>query len=392
MSKLERRERLLEKLDRDWERISDFYKSQSELREKPKGRLRTKLGSQIGIDRLKVSIPRKNIVVDRAVDIDSISIKEGMYSFKTGIHHKNWYSQLDINLPKVLHRNNLLNVRTRNDLVRAIGMVEEDLRKQGIDLEILRGRPTYLEINRTFELPFDFTRYHTPTGILLDEDHKILKKRFYSTTIHSNPYSGFTTGRTNKTFKLYEKCYEQLCHIFKDDPDFLDLPKREIIEIGKKYTTLARAEFMVRKQPLQGILEEMFCGRKEITMDDLTGDLERSLDTIYFNLLSEAGLSTESYETAKEKRIKTLVRTVKQLMRMHPHNFISALFKHRQIHLWGIDQGKEIFKEIGGGSKVVYDRTRTFEREFKLIKDLKNRPPEHLKRMDELIDKINEKV
>ncbi len=386
MSKLNRREKLLEKLDRDWERIFHFYRKQTALRKRSEGRLRSNLGSQIGLDRIKLSIPIEGFSVDRGIDIRAISIKEGAYSLKTGIHQNNWFSQLDINLPKALHRNNLLNIRDRTEVIKAMEGVERELRSHGIKVDILRGKPTYLEINRTFELPMDFPRYHDAVNILLAEKHNILRKRFHPTIVYSNPFSGFRTGKSNKQLKIYDKCYEQLCHTFKDDPDFLELPKGELVEIARKYTTLARVEFMVRKQPLQRILNGIE------TVEDLLTNLEKTLDTIYFNLLSEAGLTEEAFKTSKERKVRSLVRVFKQFIRMHPHNFISALIKYRQLHLWGIDQGGEVFKEIGGGRQVVYDRTRTFEKEFMLIKDVENRNPEYLKRMEEVVGKINEKV
>ncbi len=386
MSKLDRRERLLEKLDRDWEKIFRFYRKQAELRKKPEGRLRSNLGSQIGLDRIKLSIPIEYFSVDRRIDIRTVSIKEGIYSLKTGIHQNNWFSQLDINLPKALHRNNLLNIRARAEVIKAMEEVERDLRSHGVRVELLKGKPTYLEINKTFELSMDFTRYHDAIGILLAEKHNILRKRFHPTTIYSNPFSGFRTGKSNKQLKIYDKCYEQLCHTFKDDPDFLELPKGELVKIARKYTTLARVEFMVRKQPLQRILNGIE------TVEDLLTNLEKTLDTIYFGLLSEAGLTEEAFETAKERKVKSLVRVFKQFIRMHPHNFISALIKYRQLHLWGIDQGEKVFKEIGGERQVVYDRTRTFEKEFMLIKDVENRSPEYLKRMEEVVGEINKKV
>ncbi|GLI54737.1 hypothetical protein PM10SUCC1_02520 [Propionigenium maris DSM 9537] len=386
MSKLDRRERLLEKLDRDWERIFRFYRKQTVLRKKSEGKLRFNLGSQIGLDRIKLSIPIECFSVDSGIDIRVVSIKEGAYSLKTGIHQNNWYSQLDINLPKALHRNNLLNVRDRLEVIRALEGVARDLRSHGIMVDIFKGKPAYLEINRTFELPMDFTRYHDAIGILLAEKHNILRKRFHPTTVYSNPFSGFRTGKSNKQLKIYDKCYEQLCHTFMDDPDFLELPKGELVKIARKYTTLARVEFMVRKQPLQRIL-----GETE-TVEDLLTNLEKILDTIYFDLLSEAGLTEEAFETAKERKVKSLVRVFKQFIRMHPHNFISALIKYRQLHLWGIDQGREVFKSIGGEKQVIYDRTRIFEKEFMLIKDVENRNPEYLKRMEEVVSEINKKV
>ncbi len=143
---------------------------------------------------------------------------------------------------------------------------------------------------------------------------------------------------------------------------------------------------MVRKQPLQRILTEIE------TVEDLLANLEKTLDTIYFDLLSEAGLTEEAFETAKERKVKSLVRVFKQFIRMHPYNFISALIKYRQLHLWGIDQGGKVFKEIGGGRQAVYDRTRIFEKEFMLIKDVENRNPEYLKRMEEVVGKVNKKM
>ncbi len=386
MSKLDRRERLLKKLDRDWEKIFHFYRKQAELRKKSEDRLRSDLGSQIGLDRVKLSIPIEYFSVDSRVDVRAISIKEGTYSLKTGIHQNNWFSQLDINFPKALHRNNLLNIRDRVEVIRALEVVENELRGHGIRVDILRGKLTYLEINRTFELPMDFPRYHDSINILLAEKHNILRKRFHPTIVYSNPFSGFRTGKSNKQLKIYDKCYEQLCHSFKDDPDFLELPKGELVKIARRYTTLARVEFMVRKQPLQRILNEME------TMEDLLTNLEKTLDTIYFDLLSEAGLTEEAFETAKERKVRSLVRVFKQFIRMHPHNFISALIKYRQLHLWGIDQGREVFKCIGGEKQIVYERVKRFEGEFSKIKDVENRGPEYLKRMEEVVGKINQKV
>lgn len=386
MSKLDRRERLLEKLDRDWERIFRFYRKQAGLRKKTESSLRTRLSSQIGLDRIKLSMPVECLSVESGIDIRAISIKEGAYSLKTGIHQSNWFSQLDINLPKALHRNNLLNIRDSSEVIRALEGVERELRNHGIRVDILKGRPTYLEINRTFELPLDFTRYHDAINILLAEKHNILRKRFHPTIVYSNPFSGFRTGKSNKQLKIYDKCYEQLCHTFRDNLDFLELPKGELVKIARKYTTLARIEFMVRKQPLQRIL-----GETEKVEDFLT-NLEKTLDAIYFDLLSEAGLTEEAFETAKERKVKSLVRVFKQFIRMHPYNFISALIKYRQLHLWGIDQGGKVFKSIGGEKQIVYERIKRFEREFSQIKDVENRGPEYLRRMEEVVGKINQKV
>lgn len=387
-TKLQRQEALIEQVEREWKRVLDFYKSQGSLniREDKKS---SGLANKPGLDRVHLKFKKGQIdIQDTGEDIDSLFIVGNTFKLTTGFHFKHWYSKLEINFPKVISGNNIGNVRKKEDLLKAVRLIESELEEHAISIDILSGEKTYLELNKNVELKKIFPRYTESSRIMLDDRETIIKKKFTPNSIHENPYTGWKAGKDNKKAAFYDKCYEQVKNAFKDNEHFEKLPKKELLKLSRKFTTLARLEFQISKEPLALLLKKILL-KEEATLRDLAEDLESNLDEIYEKLLEEIGFDEKSYKKAEEAKRKRLVNLFKQHIRMYPNNFISAILKYRQRHIWGISQGIEVFKEIGGEGSLPHKRGFDFKREFLKIKDTSNRVPDYIEEIKELIEVFN---
>lgn len=387
-TKLQRQEALVEAIEREWKRVIDFYKNQG-ISESQTNKKSSGLANKPGLDRMHLRFEKDQITIqDTWESIDHLFITGNSFKLTTGIHFKHWYSKLEVNLPKAVYGNNIRNIRKKEDLLKAIALIEEDLEEHGISIDILSGKKTYLEINKNMELKKEFPYYRESSKIMLDDREPIINKKFTPNSTHENPYTGWKAGKENKKAAFYDKCYEQVRNVFKDNEYFNKLPKKELRKLSKKFITLARLEFQVSKEPLNLLLKRILL-KEEVTLGDLSENLESNLDRIYDRLLEEIGFDKESYKKAEEVKRKRLISLFKQFIRMYPNNFISALLKYRPSYIWGISQGVEVFREIGGSGSVPYKRGEYFKKEFLKIRDTSNRIPDYIEDIKELIEKFN---
>ena len=376
--------------EREWKRITEFYKRENKNIFKDKSSKKSGgLANEFGLDRVHLKYSKEDIVIlGPGKNIDRIFIEGTHFKFKSGYHFKHWYSKLEVNLPKMLYGNNILNIRQRDILYEAIRKIEKELIDEEVSLEVIKGILIYLEVNKNVELDKEFTQYSEASKIMLDDREPIIQKKFTPNSIFENPFSGWKAGKKNKMAVFYDKCYEQVKEVFKSNEYFAELPKKELIRIARKFITLARLEFQISKDPLQLLLKNILM-KEDVTLGDLALNLEENLDDISSQMLEEIGFSTSLYKKAKEAKKKRLVRLFKQFIRMHPHNFISAILKYRHSHLWGASQGVEVFKEIGGPGNIACSRGHDFKKEFLKIRNLSHRVPDYIGDMEELIEKFN---
>lgn len=168
-----------------------------------------------------------------------------------GYHEASLYA----NIPKILYNNNIMNCNDKNDFVRALDIIKQELRSIGIIISFDEAKINSLEVNINIDLEFEFNEYANVLEYISSNcNFKGNRAKF------DNNYNYDTTGFTIETkkykLKFYNKSREQN---IKGNILRVELTYKDADIINKNFNTTKLSYFIENIESVKENFRNFMC-------------------------------------------------------------------------------------------------------------------------------------
>lgn len=318
--------------------------------------------NDLGLDKVIIDIPIEAI---KSKEKEFIHKNDPYFNSLIAKYYRNtWYCRLDVNLPKFIFENNMLNISNGEELREVIIKIENYINERyKIVIDLRKSKMYALEINKYINLNFDFEEYWRT---LLQINKYLVKGHFkkkFSPYKEWGALSYYGFGSKDKYISLYDKALEMFEKKFGVE-ELEKLSPKEIKLICKKYKTPIRIEIKLRKDCLWGLIP------REIKIEEYINDFDEIISKTYLNVITSSGLAESNFFKVRDERVQRMVRYFEKIRKEKKRGFIGEFLKRHSFEseikdsMWSLTELLEVVEKVSENKIQKYDWKKLMKKEF----------------------------